>query len=92
MHAKVSGRGFLSTTWSTTPMGCGSRFADHLVGLVLPQRSFPLFGVALEETSSTSPFLVGRPGTALAVRVTAARERVIENMAVPELRRDVHEL
>ena len=27
-----------------------------------------------------------------AVRVTAARERVIENMAVPELRRDVHEL
>ena len=37
-------------------------------------------------------WLWGRPGTALAVRVTAARERVIENMAVPELRRDVHEL
>ena len=72
----------------------GRVFVDfHLVGLVLPQRSFPLFGViARGNFHPRVRSLWGRPGTALAVRVTAARERVIENMAVPELRRDVHEL
>ena len=53
MHAKVSGRGLLSTTWSTTPMGCwvacSSTFT--LWAWSSPKAPFHFSAASLEETS-----------------------------------------
>ena len=76
MHAKVSGRGLLSTTWSTTPSVSDD---PHLVGLV---RRFPLFGVIAAKLHPREPCGAGR-GTALAVRVTAARARLSRTWQCP---------